>query len=260
MTRAVVTGMNGTVAPALAEVLRTHDIEVIPWERDLVPIDNKEAIQEFLELEAPDWFFHVATGPADWAERIARLCHERAIRFLFTSSVSVFDGRKRGPIAVDRRPDATDDYGTYKIECEERILAVNRTAMIARLGWQMRKQRGGNTMTEHFWQLQEQQGEVAVNEEFKPACSYVEDTGEALYQIMRNNLPDTFHLDGNSRSMSLYEIAAELNRHYKEAWNLRPVQGPKVNTRMPDPRVRIAPIHLRLNRPSGPVFIDGEGA
>jgi len=119
--KALLTGMNGTVAPALAGLLEKKGHQVTAWNRDAVPTDDLEAGERFILSERPDWFCQIATGSPDWIENTARVCKEHGIPFLFTGSVSVFDGGKSGPFPVDHEMDAQDDYGTYKADCERRI-------------------------------------------------------------------------------------------------------------------------------------------
>src|SRR5688572_15908766 len=111
--KAIITGLNGTVAPATAATFRERGIEVVAWKRYEVSIENIDEMRGFLHREQPDWFLHIATGPPQWAESVSRLCAEESIRFLFTSSVSVFSEHGTGPYTVDDEPTATDDYGRY---------------------------------------------------------------------------------------------------------------------------------------------------
>ena len=66
---------------------------------------------------------------------MAQACAANQIKFLFTSSVSVFSTQQHGPFAPDVQPAATNDYGAYKRECEQRVRRVNAQAIIARLAW-----------------------------------------------------------------------------------------------------------------------------
>ncbi|MCL4268606.1 MAG: sugar nucleotide-binding protein, partial [Anaerolineales bacterium] len=106
--KAIVTGVNGTVAPVLAKSLMAAGHMVVPWNRAQVPTDDQKAINEFIVNEHPDWFFHVANGSPDWAESVARACALNGIKFLFTSSVSVFSSAQRGPFTVNSLPQPDD--------------------------------------------------------------------------------------------------------------------------------------------------------
>jgi dTDP-4-dehydrorhamnose reductase len=66
--KAIVTGMNGTVAPALAHALSQAGNSIVSWDRSAHPIDNLEAVRDFIRGEKPELFCHVAMGSPDWAE------------------------------------------------------------------------------------------------------------------------------------------------------------------------------------------------
>ena len=65
--RAIITGMNGTVAPELASVVEADDGSVVVWDREKVSPDNLVEVQRFIRLSKADAFFHVATGDPAWA-------------------------------------------------------------------------------------------------------------------------------------------------------------------------------------------------
>ncbi|MCA0291621.1 MAG: NAD-dependent epimerase/dehydratase family protein [Actinobacteria bacterium] len=106
--RWIVTGMNGTVAPVLADALRARGDEVVTWDRERVRVDHAPAVRAFVDATAPDGICHLAMGSPDWAAAMAGLCGQRGIPFLFTSSVSVFGPEQRGPLGIEITPTATD--------------------------------------------------------------------------------------------------------------------------------------------------------
>lgn len=72
--RTLITGLNGTVAPVVAGLLKGYGHSVLGWDRSQVLINNESAIFNFLEDHIPDWFLHIAWGSSDWAELIAKIC------------------------------------------------------------------------------------------------------------------------------------------------------------------------------------------
>ena len=135
--RIMITGLNGTVAPVVAGLLKDYGHTVVGWDRSRVPIDNERAIFQFLEDQNPDWFLHIATGSPDWAELIAKICALKKIKLLYTSSASVFSSSQKGPFRVSTLPEPEDDYGRYKYHCEELIKRNQADVIIARLAWQI---------------------------------------------------------------------------------------------------------------------------
>jgi dTDP-4-dehydrorhamnose reductase len=101
--------MLGTVAPVLARALAAAGHTVIPWDRSQVATNNRQAVSDFIHSEHPDGFFHLATGNPDWAELVAQVCARQQVKFLFSSSVSVFSAAQRGPFTVDSIPQPADD-------------------------------------------------------------------------------------------------------------------------------------------------------
>lgn len=244
--KTLITGMNGTVAPALAAELRKHNHSITAWDRAAIPTDDLAAARAFIHTERPDVFCHIATGSPDWAAHVARVCAEAGIKFLFTSSVSVYANAQIGPFTVDMVPEPDDDYGRYKLTCEQRIRAANADAIIVRLGWQIGKGRGGNQMVDYLYRTAEQEGRIRASAAQFPACSFLADTAAALHYLLQHAQPGLYHLDANP-SLSFYEIAAALNRFFGEPWLVEPGSEPVLNNRMVDERVAVRPLTATLS-------------
>ena len=78
--RAIITGMNGTLAPFVYEVLNNRKIDVVIWDRDKIDISNEESVYSFVRETKPDLFFHIATGPVSWVESIAKVTKELNVK------------------------------------------------------------------------------------------------------------------------------------------------------------------------------------
>jgi dTDP-4-dehydrorhamnose reductase len=243
--RALVTGMNGTVAPVLAARLERAGYEAVAWDRARTPPADADAVRAFVARVAPALVVHAAMGDPAWAGTLADACAHGSIRFVFTSTVSVFSGRGGAPYRPDTVPDATDEYGRYKIECERRIARVCPDALVARIGWQIGSAPGGNNMLTYFAEANARDGEVRASERWFPACSFLEDTAEALVDLVGRGATGTFHVDGNRR-LSLFEIATRLDRLHGRPWTVVPSEEPVLDYRMEDERVRVRPIEERL--------------
>ena len=242
--RWMVTGMNGTVAPALAAALQARGDEVVPWDRSAVPTDNEGAMREFIAANEPHGLCHLAMGSPDWAATLAQLCAEQGISFLFTSSVSVFGPEQRGPLDIHVTPQATDDYGRYKQDCERAITATNPDAIIARLGWQIGQAPGSNTMTDYL-SRRAAEGPVQASTVWFPSCAFLEDTAAALAALLEKGESGLFHLEGNP-GLSFFEIATRLARTLGMPWEIMPDESFSMDNRMIDPRVPVQPITKRL--------------
>jgi dTDP-4-dehydrorhamnose reductase len=242
---ALVTGMNGTVAPALASRLSEKGHTVIAWDRSAVPVDNPAAAYAFVRATRPDWFFHLATGRPEWAALAARVCADEDIKFLFTSSVSVYSAKQQGPFTVDIEPQPEDDYGRYKLDCEHRVRAANAEALIVRLGWQIGETLTGNQMVATLEQINTADGRVRAGTNWYPACSFLPDTAQSLTSSMSRLPAGLYHLDGNT-GLSFYDIAVRLNRLWNERWTIEPTSTPVQDYRLEDARIELQPISDRL--------------
>lgn len=242
--RWIVTGMNGTVAPALAAALRARGDEVIAWDRSRVPTDDEGAMRAFLDEVRPDGLCHLAMGSPEWAATMARLCAERGAQFLYTSSVSVFGPEQRAPLGVEVVPTATDDYGRYKRECERVVAAANPEAIIPRLGWQIGQGPGSNTMTDHLARGAAA-GRIEASTAWFPSSAFLQDTAAALVALLERGEGGLFHVEGNP-GLSFYEIATRLARTLGMGWEIVPSDAFAMDNRMVDLRVAVRPITERL--------------
>ncbi len=236
----IISGMNGTVAPAVATQLRQLGHTTIAWDRAQVAPDDEAAIERFIDGQHPDGVFHIATGSPGWAASIARRCAETGIKLVHTGSVSVFGPHQAGPFAITTPPEASDDYGAYKRECEQRIAQANPQAIIARLGWQIGTAPGGNHMLDYLARAAES-GQIEASAAWYPACAFLADTAAGLVQLMLDYPAGLYHLDGNP-GLSFFEIVAALNRLHGAGWTVVPSSTPEQNSRMLDDRIQLRPI------------------
>jgi dTDP-4-dehydrorhamnose reductase len=241
----IITGMNGTVAPAVARQLERRGHAAIAWDRAQVAPDDDAAVQRFIREQQPDGVFHIATGSPDWAASIARCCAETGIKLVHTGSVSVFGPHQAGPFAVTTPPEASDDYGAYKRECERRIAQANPQAIIARLGWQIGSAPGGNHMLDFLSRTVAETGQIEASAAWFPACAFLDDTAAGLVQLMLDYPAGLYQLDGNP-GLSFFEIVGALNRLHGNAWTVIPSATPDQNNRMLDERIQIQPITARF--------------
>lgn len=222
----LVTGLNGTVAPAVAQQLQSRGHEVVGWNRAEVSPENPAEMSDFLHMVQPAAVLHCATGSSGWAEWLAHWCGVNHVKFVFTSTVSVFSWAEPGPFGLDKRPDATDEYGRYKIECEQRIQHSNPQALIARLGWQIGEIAGSNHMVD-FLSWESEKGVIEASQQWLPSCAFLADTAEALVELLEIHPAGVYHLEGNP-GLSFYEIATRLKNKHQADWEIvstdRPVQ------------------------------------
>jgi dTDP-4-dehydrorhamnose reductase len=191
--RLLITGLSGTVGPHLAHVAMEHGAEVLGWQRARVAPEDAAAVASELERLAPQAIAHLGFGPESFAAQLAGWAGARRVPMLFTSTAMVFHHRPDGPHGADDPRNAEDDYGRYKIRCEDAVRAANAGAGIARLGWQIQlpiadaaaaanSQPGGsNHMLAALDGWLAREGRIAASRAWQPACSCVDDTAAALW-------------------------------------------------------------------------------
>jgi dTDP-4-dehydrorhamnose reductase len=248
----LLTGLNGTLAPQLARAAAATGVEVVGWDRTRLAPDDSAAAQAWLDALRPDAIAHLATGSADWAGRLASYAAECAIPFVFTSTAMVFHHEPDGPHAVDAPRNAQDDYGRYKIGCEDAVLAANPAATVARIGWQIDAEQPGNNMLMALDQWQARDGCVAASRAWRPACSFMADTASALLALLREPQPGVLHLDSNAddgHSFAALVVALKL-RFGRDAWLLREHEDYRHDQRLLDGGDRVPPLSARLALPA----------
>ena len=240
----LITGLNGTVAPVVASGLRRKGHDVIGWDRSKVPESDFAASSEFMDDCQPQRIYHIGMGPPEWAALIAGWCRDNGSPFVFTSTASVFAGGAERPYTIDDQPDATDDYGRYKLDCERAILAANPHALIVRLGWQIGDAPGSNNMID-FFKKSAADGVLELSTNWFPACSFLEDTADALLELEARGERGVFHLDGNP-GLSIFEIGKSLSELHANRWQVQAASEPRYYNLMRDDRVPVAPITRTL--------------
>ena len=244
--KAIITGMNGTVASFLAE----HFAHVTAWDRSRVSPDDVNAVRNFLDAESPDVIAHLALGSVQWARLLASECRGRGIRFLFTSTAMVFDHQPDGPHRIDDERTAKDDYGRSKIVQEDAIRAELPEPIIARLGWQIGLTRGGNQMLEALHSMVEKDGVIRASRRWIPATSFLDDTAAALHELLERGEGGTFHVDGNAESALTYpELVRRLAARVGADWRVEETDDYVHDQRLLDERLVTVSIAERLVAP-----------
>ncbi|MGQ3053567.1 MAG: sugar nucleotide-binding protein [Roseateles sp.] len=243
--RILITGLNGTLAPRLAEAARAAGHEVVGWDRRAVNPDDEALSAAWLSAQSVDAVAHLGMGSARFAGWLASRCPN----FLFTSTAMVFDHEPDGPHDVGDARSAKDDYGRYKIECEDAVLLANDTPVIARIGWQIDPTQPGNNMLMALDDWQTREGRVAASSAWTPACSFMADTAAALLSLMERRLPGIFHLDSNAEEAWRFdELARALAQKFRRDWRVEAHQDYRHDQRLVGGSSRLPPLSARLPR------------
>lgn len=247
MKSAIVTGVNGTLAPVLVAKLKQQGINVTAWDRHQVPPGDIDAVRYFLDKQKPNMLYHLAMGDAAWAKTLAIETARRNIKLLFTSTAMVFNHVPDGPHLVCHRRTALDDYGQGKIACEDVIMEFNPNAIIARIGWQIAWSEGGNNMFAHLVKTHDENGFICASETWFPACSLMTDTCEGLCRLIENGAQGVYQLDSNRHDkLSFAEIVQRINDKHALNWQIKVDESYVHDQRLPDERIEIPNISNHL--------------
>ena len=180
----------------------------------------------------------------EWPSELAWICRQRRIRFVHASTVMVFSGTARGPFTRDSVPDEVRGYGHEKRMAEERVVHQYPEATIARLGWQIGHGGGNNNMLDFFERQMTAEGHVRASASFVPACSFLEDTVEALVRLP-DSPPGLYMIDSNE-GWSFFEIAEALNTKHGFKWFIVRADHFSQDQRMLDLRLGVPSLRARL--------------
>ncbi|MBW8760794.1 MAG: sugar nucleotide-binding protein [Burkholderiales bacterium] len=239
----LITGLNGTLAPRLAEAARAAGHEVIGWDRTAVNPDDEKLAGAWLSAQSVDAIAHLGMAPARFAGWLASRCPN----FLFTSTVMVFDRQPDGPHDVADARTAKDDYGRYKIDCEDAVLLASEQPVIARIGWQIDISRPGNNMLPTLDEWQKRDGRVAASHAWTPACSFMTDTAAALLGLLERPLPGVHHLDSNAdEAWRFDEVALALAQEFGRDWQVEANEDYQHDQRLVGGPSGLPPLSARL--------------
>jgi dTDP-4-dehydrorhamnose reductase len=237
MQNVLVTGLNGRLAPYLRDALESMELNVVPFDRVLLNIEDRAAQLQHIKQNNIDSIFHLATGPETWVGTLAGIAKELDIPFLYTSTESVFEPTSKGPFTPDRVADATGDYGRYKIAGEQAALEANTDAIIARLGWQMFDTFESDNLLTHVKAMHDEKGYLYASSKWRPAVAFVGHTMQCLLDLMDAEVPGIYHVGGNENGLTFFDIVNLINEKYDLQWDIREGDDPARDGRIIDERV-----------------------
>lgn len=160
------------------------------------------------------------------------------MKLLFTSTVSVFSEKGTGPYDTTSIPNAEEDYGVYKIQCENTVRANYPDAVIIRLGWQIGDRSGSNNMFDFITKQQALNGFIEASSKWFPSCSFLEDSAETIVTLALSQSSGTY-LANSNKKYSFFEIVNYLKEKHQSDWIIRESTSFERDDRMTDERVLI---------------------
>jgi dTDP-4-dehydrorhamnose reductase len=215
----LITGLNGTVAPWVRREAETRGWDVVGWDRGAVDPANETAALTFLRAEAPDAIVHLAMGSESWAGQLAGFARLHGAPLVFVSTAMVFDASSGGPHRPRDLRTAKDEYGQYKIRCEDAVLTACPSATVARIGWQIAPDGVGNNMLRHLDEQHARDGRIRASSAWRPACSFMSDTAAALCDLVQEGTGGPVHLDSNALdALTFDQLVQLLRKKFERDW------------------------------------------
>lgn len=240
MKKAFITGITGTVAPYLRTELTNNGYEVFDKHIRINLDEDLVQLKDYLSEINPDYVFHLAMGPYSYARTLAEYCEVNNKVFVYISTVSVFEDNDGGPYTKETIVKAKSDYGKYKFESEQEVLKVNKNSYIIRIGWQI-SDKSDSTTNNMFRFIKDNlndKNEITVSDKFYPSTSFLNDTVDAIRDVVENNDPDLYLVNSN-KDKSLYEIIKMLNEDFSLDIKINKDSTFARNDVMMDSRVKI---------------------
>ena len=102
------------------------------------------------------------------------------------------------------------------------MLAAYPGACVARLGWQLDASARGNNMLGQLDQWQVKEGRIAASRLWRPACSFMDDTADALLGLLTRREAGVRHLDSNAGAGHAFDsiVRALAQRFARAEWRV----------------------------------------
>ncbi|PTA66894.1 sugar nucleotide-binding protein [Deinococcus arcticus] len=243
----LITGLNGTLAPHVAQVLRDQGHAVVGWNRHTTPPENAQAAEDLLKTTRPQGIFHLAIGSEAWAAQLARWAARAGVPLVLTSTAMVFHHDPDGPHHPQDPRTSQEGYGQLKIRTEDAVQAAHPGAVIARIGWQIDPGAQGNNMAAHLNAQQAQHGRIRASRHWIPACSFMADTAHALVALAQAGGAGPVHLDSNARdALPFPEVVRRLARTLGLPWEVEETDDYTHDQRLLDPAEHLPRLSRRL--------------
>ena len=240
MKKAFITGITGTVAPYLKKELEENGYQVFDKHFRINEDIDLEELKVYIKDIKPDVIYHLALGPVSFAETLATYAKENNIKFVYISTVSVFEDNQGGPYYKETEITVSNDYGKYKHECEKAVYNIYKESYILRIGWQMSEKADDSTnnMFRFVKDNLNESNEITVSNKFYPSVSFLDDTAKALRTTVENNQPDLYLINSNL-NMSLFELLNYHKKKFNKDWIIKEDNSFSRNDIMIDERVEV---------------------
>lgn len=254
----LLTGAHGTVGKALTAAATQAGHRVVAWDRQAAHPLDLASHAGWIDHIAPDAIFHLATAATptgadnegwrinvEWSLHLAEIAAARALPLAFTSTAMVFDNSQSGPFTLAFPSNSREGYGFEKRMAEHGILLRHpEGARVIRLGWQIGREPAGNNMVAHAAREMQAHGQVHASCRWFPACSFLEDTAQALLRVLE--APPGLYMADSNRGHTFDQILRALAAQFGYDWAVRTNEDYIYDQRLIDPRLGLPALVSRL--------------
>ena len=239
----VVTGSRGTIGKVLVKALKKRKYTVIPLTHDALDFSDQNAVVGFLDTHQPDAIMHLAKADEAFTGFLAEWAYQHRKAYVYTSSYKVFSGKKvEGPFKITDTPDGTDELALYKQRLEKISFEKNPTSYVARLSWQITDDPSGYGVLMFLKAQMDSVKKISVSENMYPSLMFVEDTAEALIDLIEKYQPGLYHLNQNDW-YSFYDIVHYLKYEKGHDWiQLEPPRTLRKIEMLDNQKIKLKPL------------------
>ncbi len=219
----LVTGARGQLGTDLTEELGRRGIETIPADLPDTDITDTQSLTALFDRERPDAVIHAAAYTAvDKAEsekelcravnvegtrNISRLCGERGIKLVFTSTDYVFGSDGDELLETDSPCAPLNYYGETKLEAENIIRELCPLHFIVRISWVFGVH--GKNFVYTMLRLADERECLTVVDDQIGSPTYTRDLAPLLCEMAASDKYGTYHAT-NEGFCSFYDYAREI--------------------------------------------------
>ena len=247
--KVAVTGCKGQLGADLTAEMEKRNIQASGIDIDTVDITDYEALEAFIEAEKPDAVVHLAAYTAvDKAEQekekcalinvkgtenIAKICGEKGIKLLYTSTDYIFGGEGDTPFETDSTPAPCNYYGLTKYEGEQAVKKYCPDYFIVRISWVFGVH--GKNFVYTMLHLAENNREIRVVNDQTGSPTFTPDISKLICDMIATDKYGVYHAT-NEGFCTWAEFAAEIMRRAGKDTKIIPISTEQYPTPAKRPR------------------------
>ena len=245
------TGAGGMLGGDVIKEL-SEKFEVFPTDLPELDVQNKEAINRWMEKIKPDYVLHMAAiTDLDLCEEnpeladavnhigtlnVAEACEKTGTSIIYISTSGIFSGRKKSPYSENDKPIPQNAYGKTKYLGE---LAVEKTLpsecrLILRAGWLFGGGKKDIKFVGKIYKLVHRLDKLTAVNDIYGSPNYSVDIGKLIDYLIRNKVNGIYHAS-NEGCVTRFDIAEEIVRLAGVDCRVEPVPATDFPTRAPRP-------------------------